>query len=258
MKTKLISSIIIFAVALSSLLGCGKKSPPLLPAESNPAVTPGETSSSEEFASFPLETGELIFNKGESVSVNQLVRNFGMFNSVQSAYSPGTGKTYLRFEWADIVAEMICSEGFSLEGSGDSGWVYGGKPTVLTDEDKERAMTLFYIGWRDQDIANKRGIKPGTSLHEITNSYPGIIDIDGPFALEEYDNGELMLLGLRGCGRVLRVFTEPSDKFTATATQAFPNANNADINYYEYAAFFFEGNTLIAMSQGAGGSDFAP
>jgi len=76
-----------------------------------------------------------------------------------------------------------------------------------------------------------------------------MLDIEGPFALEEYGEGELEMLGLRNCDRVLRVFTQPHENFTATATRAFPSGDN-DTDYYEYAAFFFEGDRLIAMSQG--------
>ena len=258
---KKIVSFVLAVMMLALLMSCAKKQDTPDPAVSSDAASPtDEISPSDNVSAIksgPLEEGEMFYKYGvELVSIAQLEERFGPASNFSAGYSEGTCSTTVTVYW--YQAEMQVVLGYSgtnlsfYEGDGNEDDLYRGYHEVSpTLEDKAIPMGFEYICWSRADLVNPRGIKIGMSLTEVQAAYPESIFIK--FDKNADDNSTP--LTFEGLDAKLCAFTLPKSQLTSESNSVYPSEYP---DYFEFATFYFKGDTLVAMDQGNGGMTFTP
>ncbi len=219
------------------------------------------------------QLNELIIDK---ISINEIVRQYGQYESYQTAFEVGNASTYLKLTYKNlrIILESTDNKhplSFQKEDEGN-GYQFGDKINTLTGADKNIKLKVASIFWNSTKMTGPRDIKIGDSIEIVKSKFLDnssaysdkktvykLKDVHPDYPVPEEDPSGARLRNLDQ-NRDMNDNGIPKDfgnvkadqvlEYIATNPPITSDSGQKYVSGYQYTKFYFKNDLLVAINQG--------
>ncbi len=219
-----------------------------------------EIPSDAEIKPTTLEVGEMFFPQGQT-TFTELEELFGPLEpDLYACYVSSWNVIYLYLNWIpqphegeNEVLVLVYANGEDFSFYDQELFSDGASHAItLSEEDMKAPLRAAQVMWSHADLSTPRGITVGMTLEEVQAAYPDAVYVQfdqlspEEAAVQPYPDT---------VDSFLCAYTVPASALVING--AYVQVNK-DIDYYEYATFYFKDGILVSMEQGCGGTTFRP